>query len=111
MLTVLSTAATAAAASSCSAAFFATLLPANASVNYVDQLPQNGTFGDNNPAFPANASSLPPLCVASIHVVSSPTSSFNFALFLPDTWSGKFWTTGNGGLSGGIDWQPMVLHL
>ena len=93
----------------CSASSFSGLLPSNAFVNYTASIPANGTWGDSNPAFPTNATSLPELCVVSVHVTSSNSSSFNYAIFLPEAsaWNGRFFTTGNGGLSGGINWVPM----
>ncbi|KAK0378938.1 tannase and feruloyl esterase [Colletotrichum limetticola] len=72
------------------------------------QLGDNGTFGEvGNIAYPQNATHLPPLCVVSINVTSSPTSSYTFGLFLPDEWNDRFLAVGNGGFSGGINWYAM----
>ena len=79
------------------------------SVNYAESVPQGGFFGDadTNLAIPINATDLPQLCAVSIHIVSSPNSSFNFAVFLPQSWNGRILTTGNGGLGGGINFVDM----
>ncbi|RYP21995.1 hypothetical protein DL765_001901 [Monosporascus sp. GIB2] len=77
----------------------------DATVNYVEAVPRNGSFGDANPLFPVNATQLPALCAVGINVKSSANSSFNFALFLPEggTWNERLMTTGNGGTGGGIN--------
>ncbi|KAL2878887.1 hypothetical protein SGCOL_005855 [Colletotrichum sp. CLE4] len=79
-----------------------------AEVLTASQLGDNGTFGEaGNIAYPQNATHLPPLCVVSINVTSSPTSSYTFGLFLPDEWNNRFLAVGNGGFSGGINWYAM----
>ncbi|KAK1727486.1 tannase and feruloyl esterase [Colletotrichum acutatum] len=71
-------------------------------------LGDNGTFGEaGNITYPQNATHLPPLCVVSINVTSSTTSSYTFGLFLPDEWNNRFLAVGNGGFSGGINWYAM----
>ncbi|CAK7226202.1 hypothetical protein SEUCBS140593_006161 [Sporothrix eucalyptigena] len=96
---------------SCTVDTFKQILAGNAaaSVNYVASVPQGGSFGDaaTNLAFPTNATDLPALCAVSIHIVSSPTSSYNFGVFLPESWNGRIMTTGNGGLGGGINYPDM----
>ncbi|RYP77377.1 hypothetical protein DL771_001172 [Monosporascus sp. 5C6A] len=80
-------------------------------VNYVEAVPRNGSFGDaeTNLLFPMNATQLPALCAVGINVKSSPNSSFNFGLFLPEdgTWNERLMTTGNSGFGGGINWIDM----
>ncbi|OHF01497.1 tannase and feruloyl esterase [Colletotrichum orchidophilum] len=71
-------------------------------------LSDNGTFGEvGNIAYPKNATHLPSLCVVSVNVTSSSTSSYTFGLFLPDGWNHRFLAVGNGGFSGGINWYDM----
>ncbi|KAI0798386.1 feruloyl esterase B precursor [Xylaria sp. FL0064] len=83
---------------------------AEATINFVQAVPQNGSFGQGsaNLEFPMNATRLPALCAVGINVKSSENSSYNFGLFLPDsTWNQRFLTTGNGGYGGGINWPDM----
>ncbi len=93
----------------CTPETFAAMLAeqAEATVNFVQAVPQNGSFGEGraNVAFPMNATQLPALCAVGINVKSSENSSYNFGLFLPDsTWNERFLATGNGGFGGGINW-------
>lgn len=91
----------------CSTSTFAAILPTNATISYAVSVPANGTFAHPSPEFPANDTGLPALCAISVNVLSSPTSSFNFGLFLPQTWNARFLATGNGGFGGGINWNDM----
>ncbi|KAI1091768.1 tannase and feruloyl esterase [Rostrohypoxylon terebratum] len=82
----------------------------NATINLVEAIPQNGSFGQGavDIPFPNDATKLPALCAVAIKVKSSENSSYDFGLFLPDeTWNGRFMTTGNGGFGGGINWPDM----
>ncbi|RYO82962.1 hypothetical protein DL766_004961 [Monosporascus sp. MC13-8B] len=83
----------------------------DATVNYVEAVPRNGSFGDaeTNLSFPVNATQLPALCAVGINVKSSASSSFNFGLFLPEggAWNERLMTTGNVGYGGGINWLDM----
>ncbi|KAI0201231.1 feruloyl esterase B precursor [Astrocystis sublimbata] len=84
---------------------------AEATVNFAQVVPQNGTFrqGQPNGAFTTDVTQLPALCAVGVNVKSSENSSYNFGLFLPDsTWNERFMTTGNGGLGGGINWPDMA---
>jgi hypothetical protein len=58
----------------------------------------------NDTFMPSNYSGLPALCAVSVNVPSPGNTSFNFGLFLPEGWNGRFITTGNGGFGGGINW-------
>ncbi|KAI1372780.1 tannase and feruloyl esterase [Hypoxylon crocopeplum] len=81
-----------------------------ATVNFVEAVPLNGSFGqaETDIPFPYNATSLPALCAVGVNVKSSNSSSYNFGLFLPDTtWNERILTTGNGGFGGGINWPDM----
>ncbi|RYP67921.1 hypothetical protein DL771_006954 [Monosporascus sp. 5C6A] len=97
-------------AANCSTAAFSEILAdtPEASINYVGRVPEGGSFGIPSLAFPGNATHLPAVCAVSINVRSSPDSSYNFGLFLPDTtWNERFLATGNGGFGGGINWPDM----
>ncbi|PVH81810.1 feruloyl esteras-like protein B precursor [Cadophora sp. DSE1049] len=78
-----------------------------ATITYAIPVPKNGTWSKPSPAFPAPNSGLPELCAVAINVISSPTSSYNFGLFLPTEWNTRFLTSGNGGFGGGINWNDM----
>lgn len=72
------------------------------------QIASNGTSGQvGDIAYPANATNLPSLCLTWVNVTSSPTSSYTFGLMLPDAWNARFLAVGNGGFSGGVNWQEM----
>ncbi|RYP33983.1 hypothetical protein DL767_004504 [Monosporascus sp. MG133] len=97
-------------AADCTTAAFSDILAdvPEASVNYVGRVPEGGSFGIPSLAFPSNATDLPAVCAVSVNVRSSPNSSYNFGLFLPDTtWNERFLATGNGGFGGGINWPDM----
>ncbi|RMZ80407.1 hypothetical protein DV736_g6667, partial [Chaetothyriales sp. CBS 134916] len=96
---------------SCTPDAFNGILPKNATTLFAYDLQTNGSFGvANDTAYPKNATSLPPLCVVSINVTSSNTSSFRFGLYLPTQWNGRMYTAGNGGFAGGINWLDMAIE-
>lgn len=109
LLSILNVLSTGLASVSCTSSAIAAILPANATLNFAVNVPQNGTFGQgpSDIEFPTNATNLPPLCAISVNVKSSPTSSYNFGLFLPEQWNSRFLTSGNGGFGGGINWPDM----
>src|SRR4051794_23333601 len=47
------------------------------------------------------------LCRISAHVATSNRSAIKFELWLPETWSGRFLSTGNGGLGGCIQFEDI----
>ncbi|OTA99052.1 hypothetical protein M426DRAFT_325459 [Hypoxylon sp. CI-4A] len=100
-----------AVAAECTTEAFAEILKehSDVSINAVEVVPQNGSFGQGEVdiPFPENATQLPALCAVGINVRSSENSSYNFGLFLPDEWNERFMTTGNGGYGGGINWIDM----
>ncbi|KAI1263567.1 feruloyl esterase B precursor [Xylariaceae sp. FL1019] len=100
------------ASAQCTTEIFTNILSSRAdvSVNFVQAVPQNGSFGQGpvDIPFPVNTTALPALCAVGINVKSSESSSYNFGLFLPDsTWNSRFLATGNGGYGGGINWPDM----
>jgi feruloyl esterase len=91
----------------CSTSSFAGILPPNATITYATFVPANGTWAKPSPEFPANDTGLPALCAIAVNVISSPTSSYNFGIFLPEKWNSRFIASGNGGFGGGINWNDM----
>ncbi|GME30551.1 tannase and feruloyl esterase [Neofusicoccum parvum] len=81
------------------------LIPPTATINYVRYVPRNSSFGDA--AALGNETGLPEGCAIGINVLSSNTSSYNFALFLPNIWNSRFLATGNGGYGGFTNWVYM----
>ncbi|KAK8096976.1 hypothetical protein PG999_012920 [Apiospora kogelbergensis] len=97
-------------AAQCTREHFETIIAGNeaASVTDVSAVAAGASFGPPSKAFPQPANNLTALCAVTINVKSSPTSSYNFGLFLPDAgWNERFLTTGNGGFGGGINWVDM----
>jgi len=85
----------------CRAESIQAVLPWNATVLYALPQSSGATFGDQNIAYPLNATNLPAFCAVLVNVTSSPTSSFTFGLGLPDHWNERYLAVGNGGFSGG----------
>lgn len=95
----------------CTASTINSILPSNATVNFATTIPAGASFNHSSPEPPTNDTGLPALCAVSIHVISSPDSSFNFGLFLPDKWNSRYIASGNGRLSGGIKWNDMESNV
>ncbi|KAN0116868.1 putative ferulic acid Esterase/Feruloyl esterase [Hyaloscypha variabilis] len=91
----------------CSPSALSGFLPTHATITNATLVPVNGTWSQPSPPFPDPATCLPALCAIRVNVVSSPNSSFNFGLFLPEEWNSRFMVSGNGGFSGGINWIDM----
>ncbi|KAK8043862.1 ferulic acid Esterase/Feruloyl esterase [Apiospora phragmitis] len=99
-----------AATSPCSVDSISTTLAATEGAHVLEahQISSNGTFGQaGDIAYPANATNLPSLCLTWVNVTSSLKSSYTFGLMLPDVWNARFLAVGNGGFSGGVNWQGM----
>ncbi|KAE9379467.1 feruloyl esteras-like protein B [Stipitochalara longipes BDJ] len=92
----------------CSPSALSAFLPSHAAIRNAVLVPANGTWSQPSPPFPHPATYLPALCAITVNVVSSPTSSFNFGLFLPEEWNSRFMASGNGGFGGGINWNDMA---
>ncbi|KAJ6437383.1 feruloyl esterase B [Purpureocillium lavendulum] len=94
----------------CNVQFLKCKLPKGVSLERVVSLPAGSTYGEGaaNLAYPTNPTNLPGACAVTLKVVSSPTSSYRFAIFLPDNWNERFLAVGNGGFGGGINWMDMA---
>ncbi|KXT13622.1 hypothetical protein AC579_9762 [Pseudocercospora musae] len=108
-LNLLLLAASVAHAFDCSSQAIQQFLPSNATIKSASWVPENGTFNvsPSNIAYPISPAGLRALCAIEVCVTSSPTSSFNFGLFLPNDWNERFLAVGNGGFAGGINWLGM----
>ncbi len=96
----------------CTPSAFSALMPAGATVTLATALGPNSTYGHAaDIAYPVNATGLPPFCAVEFNVSSSPTSSYTFALFLPNECNERFLTVGNGGFAGGINYLDMGAGL
>jgi len=95
----------------CDVSSFVSALPPNATIEKVASVPELGSYGEGPPdeAYPWIPTGMPALCAVTVRVISSPSSSYRFGLFLPapDKWQGRFLAVGNGGFSGGINWIDM----
>ncbi|KAK8080188.1 hypothetical protein PG997_008006 [Apiospora hydei] len=99
-----------AATSTCSVDSISAILAATEGSQVLEalQISSNGSYGQaGDIAYPTNATNLPALCVTWVNVTSSPTSSYTFGLMLPNVWNARFLAVGNGGFSGGVNWQEM----
>lgn len=99
----------------CSEAFFASILPENATLLFAESVAENCTFkvSPANIAYPKSPTNLPASCAVQINITSSSTSAFSFGLFLPDpkTYNDRVLGVGNGGFAGGVNWLDMAAGL
>ncbi|THU77521.1 putative feruloyl esterase B-2, partial [Dendrothele bispora CBS 962.96] len=83
----------------------------NATVSLADFVPAgtNLTFPDNDPscARPSQIA-LADMCRIAMTVATSNRSGFDFEAWLPRNWTGRFLSTGNGGLSGCIQFEDLA---
>lgn len=93
----------------CSVAALSTVIPSNSSINWVEWLPENSSYvpDSDDVGFPYIMEGLPSLCIANVHVPTPGNTSYNFAVYLPDVWNGRFLTVGNAGFAGGIYYGDM----
>jgi len=102
-------------AANCTASYFQSIIPANATVTFARPVVNGSTFevpaGDI--AYPISPAHMNSACAVEINVTSSSESAFSFGLFLPDagTWNSRFLAVGNGGFAGGINWLDMASGL
>ncbi|GME23712.1 hypothetical protein GTA08_BOTSDO07411 [Neofusicoccum parvum] len=101
--------ATTASAFECTQSAFEAVIPSNTSVSLVQDVAQNGTFEvpASDIAYPTSPTGLRALCAVQIKVPAPGNTTYEFGLFLPDEWNGRFLAVGNGGFAGGINWEDM----
>ncbi|KAM5344441.1 hypothetical protein ACJ41O_012977 [Fusarium nematophilum] len=69
----------------------------------------NITFPDNHPTCGRPGQVVDAeLCRVAMFVTTSPSSNLSFEAWLPSNWSGRFLSTGNGGVSGCIQYEDMA---
>ncbi|THV02279.1 tannase and feruloyl esterase [Dendrothele bispora CBS 962.96] len=82
-----------------STVFFSQLVPANT----------NLTFPDNDPSCGRPSQLvLTDICRIAMFIATSDRSGINFEAWLPRNWTGRFLSTGNGGLSGCIQYEDLA---
>ncbi|TGO44342.1 hypothetical protein BCON_0541g00010 [Botryotinia convoluta] len=93
----------------CSVAAFEAIVPPTATVVLVQEVSQNATFTVPvaDTGFPTDPARLPALCVVQIEMSTEAGTTFNYGLFLPKTWTGRFLTSGNSGFAGGVNYLEM----
>lgn len=67
-------------------------LKSGVTVISAQHLANNSTFEvpSSDIGFPTSPTNLPALCAVEVRVPSTTNSSYNFGLFLPDDWNGRF---------------------
>ncbi|KAF1992540.1 tannase and feruloyl esterase [Aulographum hederae CBS 113979] len=72
-------------------------------------VPGNSSFNDPTDGnYNGNVDNLPALCAIAANVTHyNGTDWFSVGLFLPREWNGRLMVSGNGGMSGGINWPDM----
>lgn len=94
----------------CTAATFASALPAGASIEKVASVAKGGSYGEgaSDLGYPTNAQNLPAVCAVTVRVTSG-ASKYRFGLFLPTAanWNSKFLAVGGYSQAGGINWPDM----
>ncbi|KAG8157113.1 hypothetical protein KVR01_013103 [Diaporthe batatas] len=93
----------------CSLASLHTIIPENATLNYVEKLSEGSAFGDEN-QLPLTGRDLPPGCAVGYSVPSSANSTLRIALLLPTDWNGRFMASGGSGFSGHTSWSDMGFY-
>jgi feruloyl esterase len=69
----------------------------------------NLTFPDNDPSCTRPAQVIPAdICRVAMRVTTSNRSEISMEAWLPSNWTGRFLSTGNGGLSGCIQYEDMA---
>ncbi|KIK57913.1 hypothetical protein GYMLUDRAFT_737151 [Collybiopsis luxurians FD-317 M1] len=79
--------------------FFSELVPAGSTVYFPDNHPSCGR---------PSQSVLEDICRVALYVHTSDRSGINLEAWLPRRWTGRFMSTGNGGLAGCIQYEDMA---
>ncbi|KAF5879405.1 putative feruloyl esterase b precursor protein [Botrytis fragariae] len=91
------------------AAAFEAIVPPTATVVLVQEVSQNATFAvpvadTGSPTDPAR---LPALYAVQIEMSTESGTTFNYGLFLPKNWTGRFLASGNSGFAGAVNYLEM----
>ncbi|KAI9742102.1 MAG: hypothetical protein M1834_000492 [Cirrosporium novae-zelandiae] len=98
----------AAQAFNCTPSAFTAALPSNATVAFAYTVAENATFNVvGDVPYPTDPTELPELCALQVNIPTTNESDYNFGVFLPKSWNGRFLAVGNGGFGGGINWLDM----
>ncbi|KAJ7462071.1 Tannase/feruloyl esterase [Mycena latifolia] len=79
----------------------------NASLTKVHYYPAGTLFNETDPNTSLTSTSFKAFCRVQINITTSSTSSAVSEIWLPDSWSGIFWGTGNGASGGGLNWNDL----
>ncbi|KAJ7629593.1 tannase and feruloyl esterase-domain-containing protein [Mycena rosella] len=79
----------------------------NASLTKVDYYPAGALFNETDPNTSLESTSFKAFCRVQINITTSNTTSAVSEIWLPDSWSGIFWGTGNGASGGGLNWGDL----
>ncbi|KAK3064786.1 hypothetical protein LTS18_003959 [Coniosporium uncinatum] len=92
----------------CTTEFFESIAPPALTIYNATNVPDNGSYGkQSNTLYGGLSIELPSLCALHLKYNTAPNVSFDWGLYLPYNWSGRFMGVGNGGFSGSINWQDM----
>lgn len=83
---------TSALMTNCSLKFFEKLVPPTATVILAEEVASNGTFTVPvaDTGFPTDPAQLPALCAVQVEMTTDANTTFNYGLFLPKRWNGRF---------------------
>lgn len=93
------------------AGFKSSLKLPNTKVWFTEHVPagKNITFPDNHPTCtPKSTVASVELCRVAMHVTTGPTSNLTLEAWLPSNWTGRFLSTGNGGMAGCIQYDDVA---
>jgi feruloyl esterase len=76
----------------CSLKTFEKIVPPTATVISAEEVATNGTFivPVADTGFPTDPARLPALCAVQVEMTTDANTTFNYGLFLPNRWNGRF---------------------
>ncbi|KAJ4017795.1 tannase [Fusarium irregulare] len=93
------------------ASFRTSLKLPNTKVWFTEHVAAGGniTFPDNHPTCtPKSQVTDVEICRVAMHVTTGPTSNLTLEAWLPSNWTGRFLSTGNGGMAGCIQYSDVA---